>query len=51
MFLPIAAARRLRDQLTAHLDAANCPGTPAETGQGVRTPRGDGQPAAGHGGR
>ncbi|MGH3998916.1 MAG: hypothetical protein ACRDTJ_15850 [Pseudonocardiaceae bacterium] len=27
-FLPIAAARRLRDQLTAHLDAADsCPTT------------------------
>jgi len=29
VFLPIAAARRLRDQLTAHLDAADsCPTTP-----------------------
>ena len=30
VFLPIAAARRLRDQLTAHLDAADsCPTTPS----------------------
>jgi hypothetical protein len=36
-FLPIAAARRLRDQLTAHLDAAhNFPSAPAETVQGDR---------------
>jgi hypothetical protein len=45
-FLPIATARRLRDQLTAHLDAAHsCP----ETVQGDLTPRGDGPPAAGRG--
>lgn len=31
-FLPIAAARRLRDQLTAHLDTADsCPTTPPPT--------------------
>lgn len=49
-FLPIATARRLRDQLTAHLDAAhNCPNARAETGQGDPTLRGDGPPAVGHG--
>lgn len=37
MFLSIATARRLRDQLTAHLDAAHsCPSTRAETVQGDR---------------
>lgn len=45
-FLPIATARRLRNQLTAHLDAAHsCP----ETVQGDLTPRGDGPHAAGRG--
>jgi hypothetical protein len=33
-FLSIAAARRLRDQLTAHLDAADsCPTTPSRLPQ------------------
>lgn len=37
MFLSIATARRLRDQLTAHLDAAHsCPSTRVETVQGDR---------------
>ncbi|MGH3801186.1 MAG: hypothetical protein ACRDTD_13815 [Pseudonocardiaceae bacterium] len=49
-FLSIAAARRLRDQLTAHLDAADrCPSARAETAQGNLTLRGDGPPAAGRG--
>ncbi len=40
VFLPIAAARRLRDQLTAHLDAAhNVPSARAETGQDHQPPR------------
>jgi hypothetical protein len=43
-FLPIAVARRLRDQLTAHLDAANRPSTPAETIQSDLTPHDDGPP-------
>ncbi|MGH3753603.1 MAG: hypothetical protein ACRDRP_13050 [Pseudonocardiaceae bacterium] len=41
-FLPIAAAQRLRDQLTAHLDAADsCPSARAQTIQDNPTPRGD----------
>lgn len=49
-FLPIATARRLRDQLTAHLDAVHSyPNARAETHQGNLTPRGDGPTAAGPG--
>ncbi len=49
-FLPIAAARRLRDQLTAHIDAAHSgPSARAGTVQGDLTLRGDGPPAAGRG--
>ncbi|MGH3567866.1 MAG: hypothetical protein ACRDRH_17915 [Pseudonocardia sp.] len=47
-FLPIAAARRLRDQLTSHLDAAHSgPSAQAAAGQGELAPRGGGPPAAG----
>ncbi len=49
-FLPIAAARQLRDQLTSHLDAAHSgPSARAETGQGGLTLRADEPPAAGRG--
>ncbi len=51
-FLPVAAARRLRDQLTAHLDAAHSwPSAQAQTIQGDLTPRADEPPGdafAGH---
>jgi hypothetical protein len=50
VFLPITAARRLRDQLTAHLNAAhNCPNARAQTIHSDLTPRGDVSPATGHG--
>jgi hypothetical protein len=39
VFLPIATARRLRDQLTAHLDAADdCPTTPSPASAVNSTP-------------
>jgi hypothetical protein len=48
VFLPITTARRLRDQLTAHLDAAqSCPSAQAETVHSNLTLHGDGAPAAG----
>lgn len=47
VFLPIATARRLRDQLTAHLDAADSfPSARAETVHGDLTLRSDGPSAA-----
>jgi hypothetical protein len=48
VFLPIATTRRLRDQLTAHLNAAqSCPSAQAETVHSDLTLHGDGAPAAG----
>jgi hypothetical protein len=45
VFLPITTAQRLRDQLTAHLDAAHsCPSARAETIHSDLPPRGDGPP-------
>jgi hypothetical protein len=49
-FLTIAAAQRLRDQLTSHLDAAHsCPNAQAKTIQDDLALLGDRTPAAGRG--